>query len=78
VDNKATEADVNKNIAEGRSLGVDATPTLFINGRKLVGALEPQVLQQLIELELDHQVKVADAGEKCCTVTIPSLAPGKK
>jgi protein-disulfide isomerase len=78
VDNKATEADVNKNIAEGRSLGVDATPTLFINGRKLVGALEPQVLQQLIELELDHQVKVADAGEKCCTVTIPSLVPGGK
>jgi protein-disulfide isomerase len=78
VDNKATTAEVDKNIAEGRSLGVDATPTLFINGRKIPSALEEPVLKQLIELELEHQVKVADAGEKCCTVTIPSLVPGKK
>jgi protein-disulfide isomerase len=78
LENKQTEAEVNKNIAEGRTLGVDATPTLFLNGRKLVGTLSEDVLRQLIELELEHQVKVADAGEKCCTVTIPSLAGGKK
>jgi protein-disulfide isomerase len=77
VDNKATEAEVNKNIAEGRSLGVDATPTLFINGRKLVGALEPQVLEQLVNLELDHAAKTGAEGEACCRVTIPSLAPNK-
>lgn len=77
VDNKSTEAEVNKNVAEGRSLGVDATPTLFINGRKLVGSLEPQALQALVDLELDHQAKTADAGEACCRVTIPSLAPKK-
>jgi protein-disulfide isomerase len=75
IDNKETEADVNKNIAEGKSLGVDATPTLFLNGRRLVGSLEEGVLRQLLQIELTHQATAPDAGEKCCTVNIPSLAP---
>ena len=77
VENKQTDAEVAKNMAEGRALGVDATPTLFLNGRKLVGNMKEEVIKQLIEIELDHQAKAPDAGEKCCTVTIPSLVPGK-
>jgi protein-disulfide isomerase len=73
VDGKATDGEVVKNIMEGRSLGLDATPTTFINGRKLVGSLEWPVLQQLIQLEIDHQARTHDAGEKCCEVTIPKL-----
>lgn len=73
VDNKQTDGDVSRSVAEGRALGVDSTPTLFINGRKLDGSIDPNVLRQLIEIELQHQATVADAGEKCCTVTIPSL-----
>lgn len=74
VDNKLTEPDVDKSIAEGRSLGVDGTPTLFLNGRKLSDNMTQwPTLQQLITMELDHQAKVADAGEKCCTVAIPTV-----
>jgi protein-disulfide isomerase len=73
VDNKATDKEVAANMAEGRSLGVDSTPTLFINGRKLGGTLTDQALRQLIDFELEHQAKVADAGEKCCTITLPAL-----
>jgi protein-disulfide isomerase len=72
MDTKATESDVNKNIAEGRSLGVDATPTMYLNGRKIVGAMGWPEMQKLLQFEIDHQAK---ADDKCCTVEIPSLAP---
>ena len=39
IDSKATENDVNREIAEGRLLEVNGTPTLFINGRRLQGAV---------------------------------------
>jgi protein-disulfide isomerase len=73
VDNKSTEPEVNRNQAEGRALGVDATPTIFINGRKLVGNIPWESMEQLIKLELDHQIKTSDAGEQCCTVTMPKI-----
>ncbi|HLH44219.1 MAG TPA: thioredoxin domain-containing protein [Bryobacteraceae bacterium] len=77
VDSKATEAEVNRTVAMGRELGVDATPTLFLNGRKLVDQMAQwPTLQQLITLEMDHQAKLAEEAEKCCTVEIPQI--GKK
>ena len=77
VDGKTTDADVNRTVAMGRSLGVDATPTLYLNGRKLVDQMAQwPTLQQLINLELDHQTKLAEEAEKCCSVEIPKV--GKK
>ncbi len=74
MDTKQTEAEVAKSQAEGRDLGIAGTPTLFLNGRMLTDNMTQwPVLQQLISMELDHQVKAADAGEKCCTVAIPTL-----
>jgi protein-disulfide isomerase len=74
IDTKQTEGEVNKSVDEGRSLGINGTPTLFMNGRMLTDNMTQWgVLQQLIGMELDHQVKVADAGEKCCTVAMPTL-----
>ena len=74
VDGKATEADVDRTVAMGRSLGVDATPTLYLNGRKLVDQMAQwPTLQQLINLELDHQTKLAEEAEKCCVVEIPKV-----
>jgi hypothetical protein len=35
----------------GAMLGVRQTPTLFINGRKLEGGLDPRLLDAVIELE---------------------------
>lgn len=40
-----TAAAVRSDIATGRSLGVDATPTIFVNGRAVVGALTPRMLE---------------------------------
>jgi protein-disulfide isomerase len=78
TENKATDSDVSRNVAEGRALGVDATPTMFLNGRKVVGAMDWPTMERLLKFELDHQAKTGDAGEKCCTVEIPSLVPTGK
>ncbi|HBY61621.1 MAG TPA: hypothetical protein DEH78_17505 [Solibacterales bacterium] len=71
-DNRTTEGDINKNIEEARSLKVDSTPTLFINGRKIPGSLPWPNLKQVIEFELDHYKKTGEGGEKCCEVKLPT------
>jgi len=52
IDTKATEPEVNRSIAEGRALGIQGTPTLFINGRKIGGLTWPD-LQLVINKELE-------------------------
>lgn len=73
IDTRATDAEVNKSMAEGRALQIDATPTIFLNGRPVVGNLPWQNLENLIKFELEYQKVAANAGEKCCTVEIPSI-----
>jgi len=74
METKATEAEVNRSQAEGRNLGVNSTPTLFVNGRRLVGNLPWPQLKQIIDHEIEYQKTHAD-GEKCCEVTLPSPLP---
>jgi uncharacterized membrane protein len=50
----ATLELVKGDIALGHSLGVMATPTFFINGKKIDGALPVQYFQQAIDYELSH------------------------
>jgi uncharacterized membrane protein/protein-disulfide isomerase len=50
----STLESVKSDIALGKQLGVMATPTFFINGKKVDGALPPQYFQQAIEYELAH------------------------
>jgi protein-disulfide isomerase len=78
IDTKATEAEVDKEIAEGRSLQITGTPTVFLNGRPLQGAIPWNTMQEIIKRELGYQQTTASAGEKCCEITIPSLVPTKK
>jgi protein-disulfide isomerase len=74
VESKATDAEVNRTEEMGRSLGVDGTPTLYLNGRKLMDQnAQWPTLQQLISLEIDHQAKVKEDAEKCCTLPIPKV-----
>ncbi|HEY0564093.1 MAG TPA: thioredoxin domain-containing protein [Terriglobales bacterium] len=51
-----TEKRVNDSIQLGDSLEVSATPTLFINGRKLAGFSDVpyETLKQLVEFEVQH------------------------
>ncbi len=72
IDTKATEPEVDASIAQARSLHVDATPTVFLNGRRLVGNYPWPNVEQLINGELNYQKSAQNAGEKCCEIKIPS------
>lgn len=71
IDNKATLPEVERSILEGRALGINSTPTLFVNGRKLVGQAPWPNLKQVIEHEIEY-AKTHGGGEKCCEVKLPS------
>jgi protein-disulfide isomerase len=72
MDTKATEAEVNASTAEARDLKVDATPTMFVNGRRLVGNYPWPNLEQIINGETNYQKTSPDASDKCCEIKIPS------
>jgi len=73
IDTKATESEVDASMAEGKSLHVDATPTLFVNGRRLIGNYPWKNIEQIINGELNYQRTTANAAdEKCCEIKIPS------
>jgi|YNPNPStandDraft_1061719.scaffolds.fasta_scaffold00395_11 protein-disulfide isomerase len=69
---RTTEAEVDRNVADGKALQVNSTPTLFVNGRRLVGNLGWSHLRQIIEYEIGYQRAAGNAGPHCCTVEIPS------
>ena len=71
----ATGAVINQSIAEAHSLGVNSTPTLFINGRKIAGYVPWENLKQILELEIGYQATANNAGEQCCS--LPPLSPAK-
>ena len=73
METKATEGEVDKSIAEGKSLDIDQTPTLFINGRRIPGSIPWQNLKALIDAELPYAKANPESGEKCCEVKIPSV-----
>jgi len=55
-------AAVNASRANGEQLDVNSTPTVFVNGRRLVGA-DPHLLEQYINYEL-AQLKSAKTADK--------------
>ena len=72
LDTRATEADVDRCMAEGKALQVNSTPTLFVNGRRLVGQLPWAQLKQIIEYEIGYYKADHEKSENCCEVKIPS------
>jgi len=80
MDTKATEEEVQATRDLGHSLGVNSTPTLFINGRRMSGAIQWQDLKRVIDFEIDYQKTAKNAGEDCgCSVQLamPGVASGK-
>jgi protein-disulfide isomerase len=51
---KAVDTEVSANLQEGRSLGINATPTSYMNGFKLEGSVKWEVLEQIITMELNR------------------------
>ena len=88
MDTKATEAEVDKNVAEGRALDINATPTLFVNGRRIPQAIDWTNLRGIIDYEIEYQKTAKNAGEDCgCELKLdtpglpqktPPAAPLKK
>lgn len=86
MDDKTSAAEVEKAMELGHQLAVSATPTIFINGRKLDGGVDWNVLQQLLQIEIDHKTAEAKTmavaapkkeDESCCTVEIPKVGAKK-
>ena len=51
LDDPAPRARVMADAAAGASLGVKSTPTLFINGREVEGALDHDAYEYVIAME---------------------------
>jgi protein-disulfide isomerase len=64
MDTKATEAEIQKDLAEGAALEVGGTPTLFVNGRRLSNVDWPS-LRSIIDYEIEYQKTAKNAGEDC-------------
>ncbi|HVW87642.1 MAG TPA: thioredoxin domain-containing protein [Bryobacteraceae bacterium] len=72
MDTKATEGDVNQTLELGHSLGVNQTPTIFVNGRRLAGSMSWNDLKLVIDYEIGYQKIAKNAGEDCgCDVRLP-------
>lgn len=72
-DNREPEAEINAGVAEAQKLQVNSTPTMFVNGRMMTGAVPWPRLKAIIQLELEY-AKRAAAGNECCSITLPTLA----
>ena len=55
---KQDDTAVKASEAEGTKLGVDSTPTLFVNGQKLMGVMTEEQMRLVLDRAL------ADAGQK--------------
>lgn len=61
---KQDETAVRASIAEGDKLGIDSTPTLFINGEKLLGVVPEQELRAILDRALADSGQQAPADAK--------------
>jgi hypothetical protein len=61
-----SDAAVKASMAEGDKLGVSATPTLFINGERLEGALDAD--------EVKTGLEPRAAGRRCAASAMPAAA----
>ena len=73
IDSRETRRVIQESKEEGASVGVRSTPTLFINGRPLTGAIQWERLKQIVDNEIEYQKVAHNAGDDCgCEVTLPT------
>jgi protein-disulfide isomerase len=56
VESHATQAQIQGDMSAGNAVGANGTPTFFINGRRLVGAMPFESFKQIIDAELSSKV----------------------
>ena len=78
LDSGRTVAAVQADMAEGQRLGIGGTPTFFINGYPMVGALPYNVFQQAIALAETGQLgeALARSAEQNAAQAQPTASPG--
>lgn len=77
IDSKETEPQVNADIEQAKALGLNSTPTLYVNGRKMAGSVSWEQLKRVIDIEVKYQEKEKNAGDTaCCSVSL--TPPGAK
>lgn len=75
MDTHAMAAEVNDSVKAGEALQIQQTPTSFANGRELSGAVEWNMLDTIIQMELNRPSVVPPPpnNDKCCQVNMPTL-----
>ena len=71
---KDTVALINRQLQRGQALGVDGTPTFFINNKKVVGAQPAAVFEEVINAELKGSPTTLDGYSD----TIKKLAASQR
>ena len=69
-------ADVDRSVAMGDALNIDATPTLFINGRRMVGTVPLEDLKLVVGAEIAY-AKTLKKDADCCSVQLSLPGMGK-
>lgn len=76
IDGKATAPEIEKSTAEGVAMGINSTPAMFVNGRRITSMTDWPTLKGMIDNELEYQKTAKNAGEDCgCDLSLP-VAPG--
>ncbi len=76
---KQDESVIRASMEQGDALGVDGTPTLFVNGERATGAISQSMLWTIIDRAIRDvgEVPPADTNSTPATPTPPAAAPGK-
>jgi protein-disulfide isomerase len=56
VESRSSQAAIQGDMVAGNAVGANGTPTFFINGRKLVGAMPFESFKAIIDAELSSRV----------------------
>lgn len=65
MDSKETDKEVEAEIAKGKEMEITATPTMFVNGRRIANSVEWAGLKTTIDNEIEYQKVAKNAGEDC-------------
>lgn len=77
IDSKETEPVLQADIEQAKQLGINSTPTVYVNGRKLAGTVSWEQMKRIIDVEIKYQETAKNAGDTaCCSVSL--LPPGAK
>ncbi len=79
VQSPDAQSAVTASTKQALAMGLNSTPTLFVNGRQVTGKLTWAAIKQIVDTELDFQMKQATrkqaSKEACCSVSLPGLFP---